>query len=285
MLRSAASQGAGPTGPGGTARIPRGEARARERKDNALLQLFKESFVHDATSNHITNALVGKTSKDSTELASKHVMEQQWHWATANTLTAAAIAAAIAQTSISVLKLPQDFFPQKATLTDQQVRNRISSIESFDMRTGGNRSTPIQAPDFDECKIMVLKGRKLVMEHGKTLMLSWLIALYVSCYPNDTYKNGTKRVRTFDDFNEYVRQTEMSPDLLQRIFDLAHAFWEKGNGPPLEIEDVIMVTFRWSHSECCDKNERVRITKGGCIKKLLVKEKHHILERLKITVK
>jgi hypothetical protein len=53
----------------GRPRPPRASsARTDERKNNALLKLFKKGFVQDATSLHITNALTGKTRKDNTEL-------------------------------------------------------------------------------------------------------------------------------------------------------------------------------------------------------------------------
>jgi hypothetical protein len=82
-----------------------------------------------------------------------------------------------------------------------------------------------------------------------------------------------------------MRQNEWTVDMVKRSFDCLHGFWEKDNGPLLDIEEQILIMFRWEYGDPCDPSNRQRNTKGGCIKDLLVKEKNHILDKLKIAIR
>lgn len=179
--------------------------------------------------------------------------------------------------------IPYDFFPSKGSLTAAELDKRHALWQALDARTQkGVRHTPVKDLTKEKVGKMIMAGRKLLMELGKSKVNEIFIDQFHAHFPDFTWKAGTQKITCFDDLVECVRTEKMTNSLRGICFAALHGFWEKNNRPLQDAEREIMYLFRWQYIfTACDGSSRQRNNQSGFAKVYMVKVKNTNNDRLK----
>lgn len=178
--------------------------------------------------------------------------------------------------------IPLDFIPKVRRLTDQELEDRKLFWSALDKRTNDEEhGTPNEELKDKKLKEKIFGLRTIVFALCRSRINRFFAAKLQENFPTVKTRDG-RPIECIKDFAEYVKYSPLNNDLRAIVFYAEHGMWGTCNDWADELENEIMGLLMLKYTgKLCTGEKKMKVHDGGCIKRLIVKYRHILIETIR----
>jgi hypothetical protein len=178
--------------------------------------------------------------------------------------------------------IPLDFIPKTRRLTKEELEDRKLFWAALDKRTNlDENGTPNEELKEEKLKEKIFALRSVIFALSRSRINRVFVERLLESFPGLNSRDGRK-IECIKDFAEYVKYAPLDNALRAVVFYAEHGMWGTCNDWADELEDEIMDLLMLKYTgKLCNGEKKMKVHDGGCIKRLIIKYRHILIEAIR----
>jgi hypothetical protein len=167
-------------------------------------------------------------------------------------------------------------------LTKDELEDRKLFWNALDKRTNlDENGTPSEELKEEKLKQKIFALRSIIFALCRSRINRVFVARLLENFPDLTTRDGRK-IECIKDFADYVKYAPLDNALRAVVFYAEHGMWGTCNDWADELEDEIMDLLMLKYTgKLCNGDKKMKVHDGGCIKRLIIKYRHILIEAIR----